>query len=117
MEILSTTNTKPNVDKVVEYSNNGVECKEKCENRGEDFTWCWLVNGSWDYCTLVSTTSATQTPTTTTRTTTTTTETKSIKIMEVNEVDLGSEMVPGVMDSPFQARMMSNDWKMDKILS
>ena len=35
----------------VQYTNNGEECKNKCQKDGESYNWCWKVSGSWDYCT------------------------------------------------------------------
>ena len=39
------------MSKTVEYTDNGEECKNKCEMNGESYNWCYKVSGSWDYCT------------------------------------------------------------------
>ena len=36
---------------VLQYTDNGEECKNKCEMSGESYNWCYKVSGSWDYCT------------------------------------------------------------------
>ena len=35
----------------IQYTNNGEECKNKCQKDGESYNWCWKISGSWDYCT------------------------------------------------------------------
>ena len=35
----------------MEYTDNGEECKNKCEKAGESYNWCYKISGSWDYCT------------------------------------------------------------------
>ncbi|CAB4008823.1 Hypothetical predicted protein [Paramuricea clavata] len=31
----------------------GKKCRAKCAQHGENYNWCWLVKGSWNYCGLV----------------------------------------------------------------
>ena len=49
-EEIVTESTEKLSDGVKEYTDDGVECKTKCEKQGEMYYWCWQVTGSWDYC-------------------------------------------------------------------
>ena len=45
-----TTKIVPIENRVVEYTENRVECRTMCEKYGEAFYWCYQIGGSWDYC-------------------------------------------------------------------
>ena len=35
----------------VGYTDNGTQCRNKCDTYGESYYWCWTVSGEWDNCT------------------------------------------------------------------
>ena len=49
-EEIATKSTEELPVGVKEYTDNGVECRTKCEKQGEEYDWCWQISGSWDYC-------------------------------------------------------------------
>ena len=49
-EDIVTKSTEELPGGVKEFTDNGVECKTKCEKQGEMYDWCWQISGSWDYC-------------------------------------------------------------------